>query len=143
MNSPVCIDASVLIKLVIEEAGSNLVDRLWEEWIVSGVQVFAPTVVRYEVAEVLREKARRGQLSQVLAHSALAAALKMEGLELVDSVDLHLRAWEVASRLGLRTFYDAAYLALAEMRDCELWTANRRLYRSVKDKLDYVRLTSA
>jgi predicted nucleic acid-binding protein len=58
-------------------------------------------------------------------------------------VDLHLRAWELASRLGLRTFYDASYLALAEMRNCDLWTANRRLYRTVKGKLDYVRLTSS
>jgi predicted nucleic acid-binding protein len=142
MNSPVCIDASVLIKLVVEEAGSDLVDRLWEEWILSSVQVFAPVLVRYEVAGLLRERARRRKLSEALARSALSAALNMEGIELVDSVDLHLRAWELADRLDLGTF-DATYLALAEMRNCELWTADRRLYRSVKGKLDYVRLTSS
>jgi predicted nucleic acid-binding protein len=141
MNSPVCIDVSVLIKLVVEEAGSDLVDRRWEEWIVRGVQVAATTLIRYEVAEVLREKARRGQLSQALARSALAAALNMEGIELVDSADLHLCAWDLVGKLGLRSYYDAAYLALAEIRNCELWTANRRLYRSVKDKVGYVRLT--
>ena len=143
MNSLVCIDATVLIKLVVEETGSDLVDRLWEEWIVSSVQVSAPTLIRYEVAEVLKERARRGKLSQPLARSALSAALNMEGIELVDSVDLHLRAWELGSQMGLRGVFDATYLALAEMRNCELWTANRRLYRSVKGKLDYVRLTSS
>ena len=142
MNSPVCIDAGVLIKLVVEEPGSDLVDRLWEEWIINSIPVLAPALVRYEVAGVLRDRARRGKLSEALARSALSAALNMEGLEVVNSVDMHLRAWELALRLGLRT-YDATYLALAEMRNCELWTADRRLYRSVRGKLDYVRLTSA
>jgi predicted nucleic acid-binding protein len=142
MNSPVCIDASVLIKLVVEEAGSDFVDRLWEDWIVSSIPVLAPALVRYEVAGVLRDRARRRKLSEPLAHSALSAALNMEGLEVVDSVELHLRAWQLAVQLDLST-YDATYLALAELRNCELWTADRRLYRSVRGKLDYVRLTSA
>lgn len=142
MNSPVCIDAGVLIKLVVEEPGSDYVDRLWEEWIVNGNPILAPALVQYEVAGVLRDRAHRRQLPEALARSALSAALNMEGLEVVNSVDMHLRAWELALRLGLGT-YDATYLALAEMRNCELWTADRRLYRSVQGKLDYVRLTSA
>lgn len=142
MNSPVCIDASVLLKLVVEEPGSDLVDRLWEEWVISSIPILVPALVQYEVATVLRDRARRGQLSEALARSALSAALNMEGLEVVNSVDVHLRAWELALRLGLST-YDATYLALAEMRDCELWTADQRLYRGVQGKLDYVRLTSA
>ena len=141
MNSPVCIDASVLIKLVVEERGSDLVDRLWEGWIVNSNPILAPALAQYEVAGVLRDRARR-QLSEALARSALSAALNMEGLEVVNSVGMHLHAWELAVRLGLGT-HDATYLALAEMRNCELWTANRRLYKSVQGKLDYVRLTSA
>ena len=143
MNSPVCIDASILIKLVVEEADSDLVDRFWEEWIVSSVQVFAPVLVRYEVAGVLRDKARRGQLSEALARSALSAVLNMEEIEFVDSVDLHLCAWELAGRMDLPTMFDAYCLALAEMRNCELWTADRRLYKSVKGKIAHVRLTSS
>jgi predicted nucleic acid-binding protein len=143
MNSPVCIDASILIKLVIEEADSDVVDRRWESWILNSVQVIAPSLSRYEVTAVLTKKAHDGQLSEALARSALSAALNLEGIEFVDSVDLHLRAWELACRLSLPTLFDAHYLALAEMKNCELWTADRRLYNSVKGKLAYVRLVSA
>jgi len=142
MNSPVCIDAGVLIKLVVEEPGSDLVDRLWEGWILNSIPILAPALVQYEVAGVLRDRAHRRQLSEALARSALSAALSMEGLEVVDSVDMHLHAWELSLRLDLGT-YDATYLALAEMKNCELWTVNQQLYRSVQGKLDYVRLTSA
>jgi predicted nucleic acid-binding protein len=143
MNSPVCIDASILLKLVVEEADSDLVDRCWESWILNSVQVIAPSLSRYEVTAVLTQKAQGGQLSEALARSALSAALDMEEIEFVDSVDLHLRAWELACRLDLPSPFDAHYLALAQMRDCELWTADRRLYNSVKDELAYVRLVSS
>ena len=142
MNSPVCIDASILLKLVIEEADSVLVDRCWEAWILNSVQVIAPSLSRYEVTAVLTKRAHGGQLSKALSRSALSAALNLEGIEFVDSVDLHLNAWELACRLDLPSSFDAHYLALAEMRNCELWTADRQLYDRVKDELDYVRLVS-
>ena len=143
MNSSVCIDVSILIKLVIEETDSDLVDRLWESWILNGVHVMAPALSRYEVAAVLDNKVHRSQLSQALADSALTAALNMEGIEFVDGIDLHLRAWDLATRLHLPTVSDAHYLALAEERRCDLWTADRRLAKAVKGKLSYVRLVSA
>ena len=39
MNATVCVDASVLIKLVVEEPGSDRADRLWASWIQEDVQV--------------------------------------------------------------------------------------------------------
>ena len=143
MYSLVCVDVSILIKLVVEETDSVLVDRLWESWILNSVQVIAPSLSRYEITAVLREKVHRGQLSEALAGSALSAALNVEGIEFVESVDLHLRAWELACRLDLPSTSDAHYLALAELRNCELWTADRRLYDSVRDRLSYVRLVRA
>ena len=48
------------------------------------------------------------------------------------------RAWEIAREFQLPTVYDATYLALAELRQCEFWTADEKLFKRVRDKLSFV-----
>lgn len=140
MSSLVCVDASILIKLVVEEAGSDLADELWESWIKNDVQVIAPSLLRYEVTAVLRKKVYRNLLPEPVAHTALSTVLNLEGIEFVNSMALHVRAWEIARRLNLPTTYDAHYLALAEMRGCEFWTADERLGNRPQGTAPYIRL---
>ena len=45
----------------------------------------------------------------------------------------------LAARFNRPAAYDAHYLALAEMMNCEFWTADRRLFNVVKDELPWVR----
>jgi predicted nucleic acid-binding protein len=47
---------------------------------------------------------------------------------------------ELASQFNLAATYDAHYLALAERENCEFWTADERLYNSVRDRFSWVRL---
>jgi predicted nucleic acid-binding protein len=140
MNSLVCVDAGLLIKLVVEEAGSDLADKLWESWILNDVQVIAPSLSRYEVTAVLRKKVYQNQLPQAMAEAALSTVLSLEGIEYVDSTAVHHRAWEIACRLNLPTAYDAHYLALAEMRNCEFWTTDKRLCNGVNDRFPLIHL---
>jgi predicted nucleic acid-binding protein len=44
-----------------------------------------------------------------------------------------------ATRFNRPAAYDAHYLALAEMMNCEFWTADERLFNAVRDKLSWVR----
>jgi predicted nucleic acid-binding protein len=53
------------------------------------------------------------------------------------------RAWEIATAFGFATVYDATYLALAELRGCEFWTADERLFNQVTDKLFFVKWLGA
>ena len=46
---------------------------------------------------------------------------------------------ELVERLRLSAAYDAHYVALAEVRRCECWTADERLWNSVKRQLPMVR----
>lgn len=139
MNSTVCVDASIVIKLIVEEPGSDRADALWAQWIQQDVQIVAPALLRYEITAVLRKKVYRGQLSTEIANVALSAALDLKGIEYIDALALHLRALELASQLELPTAYDAHYLALAEQQNCEFWTADGRLYDRLSQALPYLR----
>jgi len=138
MSSTICVDASILIKLIVGEPGSDQVDALWESWIDDDMRIIAPSLLRYEITAVLRKKVYRKQLSKELAAAALSAALDLSEVEYVDVPTLHPRALEIACQYDLPTAYDAHYLALAEIWECAFWTADRRLYRYVKEKLPYV-----
>ena len=139
MNSTICVDASILIKLVVDEPGSDQVDALWESWISDDVRIMAPSLLRYEITAVLRKKVYRKQLSEAIAAEALSAALNLSSVEYVDVPTLHPHALEVACQYDLPTAYDTHYLALAEIWECAFWTADRRLYHQVKERLPYVR----
>ncbi|MFQ6099728.1 MAG: type II toxin-antitoxin system VapC family toxin [Anaerolineae bacterium] len=70
--------------------------------------------------------------------AVLREALETD-VKLIYPDGLHRQAWEPATRFNCPTAYDAHYLALAEMFDCEFWTADRRLYNAVKEELHWVK----
>ena len=138
MDSLVCVDASILIKLVVEEEQSDRASALWDSWVDGGVEIVAPTLFSYEVTATLRKKVHRQLLTLAEGKEAFAAALAV-GMTLMAPSGLHERAWELAARFNRPTAYDSHYLALAEMLSCEFWTADQRLFNAVRDELGWVR----
>jgi predicted nucleic acid-binding protein len=45
----------------------------------------------------------------------------------------------IAREFQFPTVYDATYLALAELSQCEFWTADEKLFKQVRDKLTFVK----
>jgi predicted nucleic acid-binding protein len=122
------VDASVILKWQFtdeEELPQALALR--DDFALHGnVLLAAPVLLAYEVTNAIHSAARRMHLSQRVADSALANLLAYE-------VSLHapdpVRALAVARRLGVSA-YDAAYVALAEVLNTQLWTADGRMYRA-------------
>ena len=56
---------------------------------------------------------------------------------------LHFRALELMERFRKPAAYDAHYLALAEWLHCECWTADERLWNTVKSEFAWVRWVGA
>ena len=122
--SQLVVDASVALKWVIDEPGSDAAAAL------HGSSLSAPDLMPVECANVLWVKARKRELDpeEALERIALlvdAPVALVPGMELIDS----------AARLALEIdhpVYDCLYLALALRSRVPLVTADRKLVAAVR-----------
>ena len=138
MSSRVCVDANLVLKLVLVEEDSPLVHELWDRWIDEGVEIVAPPLLAFEGTSVIRNKVHCG-LVPPDEGELMFEALQAQGVKLLYPEGLDRIAWELAIKFDRPAAYDSHYLALAEMLSCELWTGDRRLYNVVKDELPWVK----
>jgi predicted nucleic acid-binding protein len=139
MISSVCVDAGVFVKVLVQENLSDVARRQWERWtLVEKRKLIAPVLFLFEVVAVLRKQVYQGRLTLKEGSVALDVLLDAN-VEVVTSTALYRRAWKLADHFNRPTAYDAHYLALAEVEGCEFWTADERLYNSVKDDFPLIR----
>jgi predicted nucleic acid-binding protein len=127
MPDEVVLDASVAVKIFIDEAGSERARAL----AATGVRFAAPEFVMAEIASVFLKRLRRGELPRTYADAALSRARGVFD-ELVPTHHLTTRAFEIAADHGASA-YDAHYVALAEARDWPLATADLRLVARLRE----------
>ena len=141
-KSPVCVDASIAVKIVSPEELRPVAIQLWQSWLDQEREIVAPHLFEYEVTSALLRKAIRGVLSLDEARGALHAVLGMK-VALLDPPGLSQQALELAVRFNRPAAYDAHYLALAEHLACPFWTADERLYNAVSSDFPYIQWLGA
>ena len=134
----VCVDASFALKLVLLEPEREPVRARWAVWLRDGWTVIAPWLWSFETHAVLRRKVARGELIDAEGREAWRT-LRRQGIRTVHPRGLFDRAWAIAAELSRPTTYDAVYLAVAELRGCEFWTADQRLLNAAASKFAWVR----
>ena len=120
------VDASVAVKWVIGEAGSEHAVAL------KGARLYAPDLWVAECANVLWKKAARNEISADEADAA-AMALEAAEVELVATRPLLARAVGLAAQLG-HAAYDCFYLLAAADLGLPLITADARLVALARRK---------
>jgi predicted nucleic acid-binding protein len=138
MNSLICIDANLVIRLVADPK-DELVQHLWERWGEQGQPLAAPVLLYYEVTNALYRYQKLERWSTSAVQRALEAALALP-IRLYAEKDLHQQALLMAGRFNLPAAYDAHYLAVAEWLGSEFWTTDGRLARVVQPALPWVHL---
>ena len=116
----VVVDASALAAIAFNEPGCEAIATRLE-----GATVFAPALLRYEMANVAWKKARRHKPEAAKILQALSLALGPRwgiGWRDVDPVDVAL----IAQATGMSA-YDASYVWLAGSLGADLVTLDRRL----------------
>ncbi|MGD8626581.1 MAG: type II toxin-antitoxin system VapC family toxin [Anaerolineae bacterium] len=137
-NSWLCVDANLVIRLVADPS-DQAIQRLWEQWAAERRQIAAPTLLYYEVANVLYRYQALGLMRASSVQLALKAALALP-IQLHGEPVLHRHALDLAERFSLPAAYDAHYLALAEQLGGEFWTADGKLARTVQASLPWVHM---
>ncbi len=139
MTRKVCVDASLALKWVVQEEDSELAEDLLRQWQRRRVQLLAPALFLFEGQATLRKLVYRKILTEQEGQEAWDHFSAVCGrLTFLTPTDLLATAWEMARTYQRPTTYDAAYLALALLQGCELWTADRRLVKALNGRLPWV-----
>jgi predicted nucleic acid-binding protein len=135
------VDASVGIKLVVPEAGSEHAERLFARLLdTQPITLLVPDLFYIECANVLCKKVRRQEVSAEKALQALAT-LDALALPTTAGAQLLMDAYQIATRLGIWA-YDACYLALSQQAGVPLITADERLVRAAVGTFHVISLYS-
>jgi predicted nucleic acid-binding protein len=133
----VCLDASVVLKLLIYETDSERA----VQWLNSheGEELVAPTFLFAEVASVLQRRVRMGEVTAQERKDALDA---LESIQIRPIWDYALirQATALADEIGQPTVYDTIYLAVAERERCIFLTADQRFAKAASGTYSSVQL---
>ena len=138
MNGTVCVDASLTVALLMPERHTARATSLWESWANQNMRVVSPSLLGFEVTSALYRKVFRGIISKEDGVAALREFIALD-IEMLTLPELHFPATDLARQFNRPNTYDAHYLALSNHLSSALWTADERLYNTVKDKFTFIR----
>jgi len=125
----VAIDASVVAKWFLKEVYSTNALLLRDRYIAGEIELASPYIMPFEVLNALR-------YTGVYSRNALVSvvrSLDRYGIELWDLIGAYgQRVAEMAMELDI-SVYDASYVALAEIANARLVTADEEIMTKAKD----------
>jgi predicted nucleic acid-binding protein len=138
MTKIVVIDASLAAMWAVPEVYSDEALTLANRWAQEQTHLMAPCLILAEVTNAFYRRVVRREMDLATAVAALHVVLGF-GIEIREDPGLHARAMELSHQLKRPTTYDCHYLALAEIHNCDLWTADERFYNSAKETMHHVK----
>jgi len=123
-------DASVVFKWFSNTGESDLEKafELREHFRQRKIDIYAPELLIYEIANVLRYK---NALHEKLIHKAISSIYDMDIL-LPVNLQIMTTAVTLARKYSI-TVYDSTYLSFALIAGCQVVTADKKLYQKIKD----------
>lgn len=132
------IDASVALKWHLDdEEAIKEARQLLRDYGNGKIAITAPKLFLVEIGNAFNVAVMRTRLKEEKALTYFQEILEIS-IPLIDYTDFLLSAWKFA-REHNRSVYDSVYVVTAQHLDCELYTADKRLYNALKDKFSYVR----
>ncbi|RIK54920.1 MAG: hypothetical protein DCC57_06065 [Chloroflexi bacterium] len=124
MHPTVCVDASLILRILVPEPLTEQALALWGAWQQEQRAAIAPSLLAFEVTASLRRYVYLKRITPAQGEQAFAQFLQME-IHLSQRPALFRLAWELAKQFNQSRAYD-------------FWTADRKLYTAVRGHLPWV-----
>jgi predicted nucleic acid-binding protein len=134
-----CVDANIAVKWAVKGEPFRIKARAF--LVDAGnlnITLIAPPIFPSEVDSAVRKHVVTGMLTPAQARTAFQI-LDGVPVQIIEVSGMRQRARHIAERFNQRAVYDATYAALAELRGCEFWTADKAFYNAVKRSLKFVK----
>jgi len=132
------LDATVALKWQFkDEEVTSAAMALLEDFVDGKIELITPTLFSYEILSAINVAINRKRIGEEAGYRALDYITSL-GIGLRNFDNLIGTAFYMARRYGLSS-YDCAYIALAEKEKCDLFTGDRKLLNSVKNRLPWVK----
>ncbi|BBX73809.1 type II toxin-antitoxin system VapC family toxin [Mycobacterium shinjukuense] len=122
MSDRIVCDASAVVAALLDSGD----DGRWAAHRMADADLYAPTLLPYECANIIARQELNGTISADQAAQAHVDLVDL-AIDLWPYDVLSTRAWQLRATLSS---YDAAYVALAEMLAAPLVTLDRRIRRA-------------
>jgi predicted nucleic acid-binding protein len=138
MNSPVCVDASFIVRTLVPDAFSQEAEALLAKWLQAKTTLIAPALMAFEVTATVRRLVYLKSLTPARGDEAFTQFQRLP-IRLSHRQGIFPLAWALAKQFNRPRAYDTAYLAVAQLNRCDFWTADEKLYNAVQHELPWVK----
>lgn len=129
MTNKWVLDCSAMASVMLMETEGRETDDLLEQALADRIHISVPSLFWYEISNVLITAVRKKRLEINQARGALARLCELPiGTDATDGVVVNRRIFDLALMHDL-SFYDAAYLELADRIGASLKTFDKAILR--------------
>ena len=132
------LDCSVAAKWVLPEPGRATALAWFDRYASGDIVLIAPDLLLAEFASLLAKRTRRKQISADQARLSFGRMTESAPL-LYDTRPRLFHALDLSLRHHL-SLWDCVYIALAEEHDCQVLTADARLFRGATARHNRIHL---
>jgi predicted nucleic acid-binding protein len=138
VNPGIVLDASVALKVVLDEEHREQTQALVGRCMHDGAPLLCPPLMPGEATNALHQRVRRNTITHEEGQSALQILLSFP-FQRSEPEGLYQQAYAFAHTHQVRSIYDALYVVTAQLLGLELWTADRNLLNSLGSAAPWVR----
>lgn len=128
----VCLDASVIVKLLTRESDSQKAADLFGRLIEEKAKIFEPNFLKIEVYSTLRKKAYLKELSIKKVRDSLKYFQELSCQYRDEEKSLLDQTLKLSEKLTMPVIYDCLYLALAKKEKAVFISADKKFISKAK-----------